>query len=91
VGRNPYYLEGELTPLVNLMADVKALTEDERRLWEYIQKYDFEDNPWSTPAASKELEMDEDAVYKALSEIAKKLKGDIYLYYKNDGIRIAKS
>jgi len=72
------------------MADDMALTEEERLLWEYIQKYDFEGSPWSTPAASKELKMDEDTVYASLSEVAKKMKGKIYLYYKNGGIRIAK-
>lgn len=71
------------------MADTESLTQDEKRLWEYIKKYDFEGQPWSTPAAADSLGMDEDAVYSSLSELSKKKKGDIYIYYKDDAIRIA--
>jgi hypothetical protein len=71
------------------MADDEPLTNDERRLWEYILKYDFEGNPWSTPEASKELRMDEEEVYKALAEVNKKVGEDMYIYYKNGAIRIA--
>ena len=71
------------------MADIGSLTEDERRLWNYIKKHDFESHPWSTPAAADSLGMDEDTVYSGLSELSKKMKGDIYIYYKNDAIRIA--
>ena len=71
------------------MADTESLTEDERRLWKYIKEHDFENHPWSTPAASDSLGLDEDTVYSGLSELSKKMKGDIYIYYKDDAIRIA--
>jgi hypothetical protein len=69
------------------MAD-EELTKDEERLWKYIQKYDFEENPWSTPDAAKELKMKEDDVYNTLSELLGKLKGKMFIYYKNGAIRI---
>jgi len=75
--------------LVTPMADTESLTEDERRLWKYIKKHDFESHPWSTPAAADSLDLDEDTVYSGLSELSKKMKGDIYIYYKDDAIRIA--
>ncbi len=75
--------------LVTPMADIESLTEDERRLWAYIKVNDFEIKPWSTPAAADSLGLDEDTVYTALSELSKKMKGDIYIYYKDGAIRIA--
>jgi hypothetical protein len=71
------------------MADEEPLTDDEARLWEYIKKYDFEGNPWSTPEASKALKMNEEDVYKALAEVNKKVGDDLYIYYKNGAIRLA--
>jgi hypothetical protein len=71
------------------MADENELTEAERRLWEYIQKNDFEGQPWSTPAAAKKLKMKDDEVYTHLAELVKKLKGEMYIYYKKGAIRIA--
>jgi hypothetical protein len=71
------------------MADVNTLTENERRVWEFVKKYDFEGTPWSTQAAAKTLELEVDVVYNALAELAKKLKGRIYIYYKDGALRIA--
>ncbi len=69
------------------MAD-EELTKDEERLWKYIRKHDFEDNPWSTPDAAKELKMKEDDVYKTLSGLLEKRKEQVYIYYKDGGIRL---
>jgi len=71
------------------MADDEPLTKNELRLWEYIQKYDFEANPWSTPEASKALKMKEGDIYKALAEVNKKVGDDMYIYYKDGAIRLA--
>ncbi len=75
--------------MVLAMADEEPLTEEERRVWEYIQKYDFEANPWSTPEAAKVLKMKEDDVYRALAEVNKKVGDDLYIYYKDGAIRLA--
>lgn len=71
------------------MAVDEPLTEQERKLWEYIQKHDFEGNPWSTPEAAKDLKMTEDEVYTALAEVNKKVGDDLYIYYKAGAIRLA--
>ena len=78
-----------LYPRVVAMAADEPLTENERRVWEYIQKYDFEDNPWSTPEAAKALKMSEDDIYTALAEVNKKVGDDMYIYYKDGAIRLA--
>ena len=71
------------------MADDNTLTEDERQVWEFIKKYDFEGTPWSTQAAAKTLELEVGTVYEALAELAKKRKGKIYIYYRDGALRIA--
>ena len=71
------------------MVDEEPLTKNERRLWEYIKKYDFEANPWSTPEASKALKMSEGDIYAGLAEVNKKVGDDMYIYYKDGGIRLA--
>ena len=75
--------------MVVAMADDEPLTEDERRVWEYIRENDFEGNPWSTPEAAKKLKMSEDDIYTALAEVNKKVGDDLYIYYKAGGIRLA--
>lgn len=72
------------------MADDNILTEDERIVWELIQARNFEIEPWDTPKISEELRMDEDRVYEALAGVAKKLKDDVYIYYRGGAIRLAK-
>lgn len=76
-------------PVVTHMADEEALTPVEEKLWKYVKEYDFEGNPWSTPSAAKELGMEEQEVYDALSEVVKKKKGELYMYYKDGAIRLA--
>jgi hypothetical protein len=71
------------------MVDEEPLTEKETRLWEYIRSYDFEGHAWSTPTAAEKLKMAEDDVYIVLAELTKKMKGKMYMYYKDGGIRIA--
>jgi hypothetical protein len=71
-----------------MVAD-EPLTDDERRVWEYIQKYDFEGNPWSTPEAAKALKMSEDDVYAAIAEVNKKVGDDLYIYYRRGALRLA--
>jgi len=71
------------------MVDAEPLTEPESKLWEYIKSYDFEGHPWSTPNASVAIGIPEDVVYTCLSELSRKLKGKMYIYYKEGAIRIA--
>ena len=72
------------------MAEDETLTEDERIVWEHIQARNYEIEPWDTPKIAKELHMDEDRLYEALAGVAKKLKDDVYIYYRGGAIRLAK-
>jgi hypothetical protein len=71
------------------MADDEALTNDERRMWEYIQENDFDSGPWVTPDVARDLDMDEDEVYETLSGLGKKLKAEMYIFYKDGSLHIA--
>ena len=64
------------------------LTEADRKLFEYLRTHDCETRPWSTPTVAAALGMEEKQVYEALSNLAKHMKGRIYLYYKDGGLRI---
>jgi len=64
------------------------LTEDDRKLYEYIRSGDFETRKWSTPSVSRALGMSEDQVYESLSNLSKHIKDNIWLYYKNGGLRV---
>ncbi|MEM2869272.1 MAG: hypothetical protein QW379_02465 [Thermoplasmata archaeon] len=66
----------------------EELTEAERRVFDYIRTRDFESKPWSTPEAARALGMEERAIYEALSNLAKHMKGRFYIYYKDGGFRI---
>jgi len=71
------------------MADEEPLSEKEQRLWEYIKAYDFVGHTWSTPNAAAKLNWAEDEVYQVLSDLIKKMKGKLFIYYKGGGLRIA--
>ncbi len=64
------------------------LTEDDRKLYEYIRSGDFETRKWSTPSVSRALGMSEDQVYESLSNLSKHIKDNIWIYYKNGGLRV---
>lgn len=71
------------------MADVEALTDIESQLWDYIREHDFDANPWVTADVAEDMDMTVDGVYATLSELAKKLKDQIYIFYKDGSIHIA--
>jgi len=64
------------------------LTENDRKLFEYLRSGDFEAKPWSTPDAARTLGMEEKSVYESLSNLSKHMKGRFYIYYKEGGLRI---
>ena len=71
------------------MADKEALTDTERRLWEYIMEHDFDNDPWVTADVADDMGMKLDDVYQALADLAKKLKDELYIFYKDGSIHIA--
>ena len=64
------------------------LTDLERRLYEYIKTNDFQSRKWSTPDAARALNATEDDIYKALSNLSKEIKDNIWIYYEDGGIRV---
>ena len=66
----------------------EELTEADRKLFAYIRGGDFETKPWSTPDAARATGLEEKQVYESLSNLSKCMKGRIYIYYKDGGLRI---
>ena len=64
------------------------LSELERKVYEYIKNSDFESKKWSTPEAARNLHVAEDDIYQALSILSKEIRDNIWIYYKDGGIRI---
>ncbi len=65
------------------------LSEFEKRLYEYVKSKDFETVKWSTPEAAMLLGVDEKTIYEALSNLQKHMKGRVYIYYRDGGLRVA--
>lgn len=70
------------------MMTFENLSPLEQRLYEYIKANDFQSRKWSTPEAARNLHASEDDIYKALSNLSKEIKDNIWIYYENGGIRI---
>lgn len=64
------------------------LTDLERKLYEYIKVNDFQSNKWSTRDAARHLNATENDIYKALSNLSKEIKDNIWIYYEDGGIRV---
>ena len=64
------------------------LTKLEMNLYEYIKRNDFQNRKWSTKEAANALHTSDDEVYKALSNLSKEIKDNIWIYYEDGGIRI---
>ena len=43
---------------------------------------------WSTPDAARKMGVSEDEIYKSLSNLAKHIKDNIWIYYEDGGLRI---
>ncbi len=67
---------------------LENLTELDRRLYEYIKLNDFEKNKWSTPDAARSLGVEESEIYESLANLTKQIKDNIWIYYKDGGLRI---
>ena len=67
---------------------MEDLTELDMRVYEYIKDGDFQANKWSTPDAARKLGVSEDEIYQALSNLAKHIKDNVWIYYEEGGLRI---
>jgi len=64
------------------------LTDTDKKLYEYIKQGDFTSNPWSTPEAARKLGVSENEIYRSLSNLAKHIKDNIWIYYEDGAIRV---
>ncbi|MGA1821621.1 MAG: hypothetical protein ACMUIG_03760 [Thermoplasmatota archaeon] len=62
---------------------MKDLTPFEKQLYEYIRDNDFQSKPWITKNAARALGKSEEDVYHALSELTKKIRDNIWIYYES--------
>lgn len=67
---------------------MKDLTAFENRLYQYILANDYESRPWATPKVARELGTTEEEVYRALSELTKKIKDNIWIFYRNGSLHV---
>ncbi len=67
----------------------EELTDVENQLFNYIAENDFENIKWSTAKAAEALGLDELTVYESLSNLSSKVRDNIYIHYKDGGIRIS--
>lgn len=66
----------------------KDLTDMERKVYEYVRDHDFANYPWVTKDAARFLKTSEDDVYTALSELTKKIRDNIWIYYDKGEMHI---
>ena len=66
----------------------KDLTSAEQNVYEYIRDNDFGNYPWVTAQAARVLGMNEEDVYKALSELTKKIRDNIWIFYDSGNLHI---
>ena len=64
------------------------LTNEDKKVYEYLKANDFVEKAWSTKKASKALKMKEDDVYESLSNLAEYMRNNIHIHYKEGSIRI---
>lgn len=65
------------------------LTEIDMKVYEYVRDHDFENYPWNTEQAAEYLDIPEEEIYEALSNLAKHIRDNIWIHYKDGHIRIS--
>ncbi len=70
------------------MAPEETLDEVDERVFAYIKRYDFEEYPWDSATAASELGLTVTRVYQALHKLQRHKRREIFLYFKDGGLRI---
>jgi len=65
------------------------LTEIDLKVYEYVRDHDFENYPWNTEQAAEYLDIPEDEVLESLTNLAKHIRDNIWIHYKDGHIRIS--
>ncbi len=64
------------------------LTDNDKKVYEFVRDGDFETKKWSTPDATKKLGLPEKDIYESMSNLTKNLKDKFWIYYKDGGLRV---
>ncbi|MGA1820380.1 MAG: hypothetical protein ACMUHU_05155 [Thermoplasmatota archaeon] len=67
---------------------MKDLTDLEMRVYQYVRDNDFGNYPWVTRDAARDLRISEEDLYLALSELTKKIRDNIWIYYEDGSLRV---
>jgi len=70
---------------VMALADLNEL---DKRLYEFIKVNDYESKKWSTPDVAKKLGVTEEEIYQSLANLTKHIKDNVWVYYKDGGLRV---
>lgn len=66
----------------------KDLTRTELRTYEHIRANDFSTRPWVTSIEARRLGIPEEEMYRVLSELTRKIKDNIWIYYEAGNLHI---
>ncbi len=66
----------------------KDLTSFERQVYEYIRERDFETRPWITREAARNLKVEDIKIYEALSELTRKIRDNIWIFYRDGHLHV---
>lgn len=66
----------------------KDLTRTEQKVYEFVRDHDFQNYPWVTAESARTLGMKEEDLYKALSELTKKIRDNIWIYYDSGELHV---
>ncbi|MBN1538996.1 MAG: hypothetical protein JW939_02540 [Candidatus Thermoplasmatota archaeon] len=67
---------------------MKDLTDLEMMVYHYIRDNDFGNHPWVTKDAARDLGIPEEMLYQALSELTKKIRENVWIYYEDGSLRV---
>jgi len=65
------------------------LSEIDLKVYEYIKAGDFENHPWSTPTVASELNLKNEEIYDSLHNLAKNVRDNIWIHYKDGALRVS--
>ncbi len=67
---------------------MENLSEIDKKVYEYIKARDFVSKKWSSAQAAKDLNLSENDIYIALSNLCKYAKDKFQIDYYDGGLRI---
>lgn len=66
----------------------KDLTSLEMKVYEFVRDRDYHIRPWITSDAARELNISEEELYTAMSELSKKIRDNFWIYYDSGHLHV---